>query len=295
MTIKVAVVANCQARPLARILPLLNSDIEITNTAIVHLLKNEQEAEFSQILQNSDIIIAQQVADNYPCEFVRQNQLRDQYGDKVVSIINLYYSGYTPDLRYLRIPGLGTLRGPLGDYHNQTIFQSWREGLSPEKVIERVQSIEYNREKYQAISGASLAKLRKREQTASVDIVDYIESKLSDKRLFFSFNHPSMLLLEKMMRSMLVQLGVSITTSLPSLSLGEALDQFIPPVNCFSKEQLNINFECSGIFRGVEFDCTADGQVSTGGRLDYSLHSVVHAYYDIYEKNRALIEEKDIK
>jgi len=142
--IKVVVVGNCQARPLAKLLESLNPRITVTTTAIVHLLKNEQWDEYRQAFEEADLIVSQLVFDTYPCEFVRTNYLKECYGEKVVSIVNLYFTGYTPDWFYIRIPGKGTLRGPMGDYHNRTIMKSWREGVSVHVAASRLRDPEYN-------------------------------------------------------------------------------------------------------------------------------------------------------
>ena len=166
---KVAILANCQARPLATLLTEIQPDIEISSMGIVHLIKDEQEAEYSEALASADVIIAQQVATNYPCQFVTTNRLRETYGDKVMSIVNLYYAGYNPEIMYLRLQG-GTLGGPLGDYHLKSIVQSWGAGIDISDCINNCVSVEYNQALFAGIAEQSLLELKRREAETSISI-----------------------------------------------------------------------------------------------------------------------------
>lgn len=128
--LKIAVVANCQARPIAFLFENALDGVEVVTVAIVHLLKDEQACEYESYFKNADFIVTQKIADNYPCQFIRTSELRKQYSQKIIEIPNLFYSGYNPELRYYRIPGKGTLNGPLGDYHNELLFEAWSQGRS---------------------------------------------------------------------------------------------------------------------------------------------------------------------
>lgn len=103
-TIHVAVLGNCQARPIATLLPLYNPAITVTCVDVVHLLRDEDAPQYAQALRQADVILAQHVADTYPCSFVRNSELVRQYGHKVIFWINLYFRGYNPEL-FIPAPG----------------------------------------------------------------------------------------------------------------------------------------------------------------------------------------------
>ena len=126
---KIAVIANCQARPIATLLPEIAPNVEISSVGIVHLLKDQNESEYEPALHEADYIIAQQVAANYPCQFVTSSRLREKYGSKVIPIVNLYYAGYNPEIMYMRLQG-GTLGGPFGDYHLKQILLAWNKAIT---------------------------------------------------------------------------------------------------------------------------------------------------------------------
>lgn len=128
--LKLAVIANCQARPIAFLLENAFDNVKVVTTAIVHLLKDEQAEEYEQHFASADFIITQKIADNYPCQFIQTATLRKKYSHKIIEIPNLFYRGYNPELKYYRIPGQGTLTGPMGDYHNELILNRGPMGIA---------------------------------------------------------------------------------------------------------------------------------------------------------------------
>jgi Polysaccharide biosynthesis enzyme WcbI len=282
---KVVVVGNCQARPLAKILSVLNADIEITAVAIVHLLKSEQAEDYLPFFEEADFIVAQLVADNYPCDFVRTPVLKEVYGDKLISIVNLYYAGYNPELIYIRQGSAGTLKSPLGEYHNKTFLDTWKEGGTVEKALKRHFEIQYNEEKYSSLIAESLDELKRREKLVDIAITDLIEGNLAKERLFFTFNHPCMSLLVNMAKRILTRAGLKISAPESVSLLKEPLDKIIVPVNPFVKKSLALQFEDVSTVKGVECIFESDGNVTVSGYREYRLPEIAEKYFKIYDKN----------
>lgn len=281
--IKIVVVGNCQARPIAELLQKLSCNVEVTKIAIVHLLKSEQEHEYKTFFEDSDHIIAQSVADNYPCEFVRTSRLKDQYGKKVTTIVNLFYSGYTPDWLYIRLPGKGTLKGPMGDYHNQTITESWLAKKTIDEATSLVLDKEYNKEKFSDLSISSLDDLRKREDSVDIGISDYIDENMLSKRLFFTFNHPCMSLLLEYVIRILSFLSLDIVNELTTPK--EPLDQFIPAINA----GLDFKFQSDSLYKGVDVISIHGDEVSIGRSRLYDLKQLTTLFYKVYSFNRDVV------
>jgi len=285
---KVVVAGNCQARPLAQLLSKLNPEITITATPIVHLLQPDDEAAFRPALDEADIIITQLIADSYPCEFIRTNRLRERYGDKVKTILNLYFNGYNPDLRYLRHPTVGTLRGPLGEYHNQTIMTGWMLGISQQLVVKWLNDPFYNQQEYALASQASLAELKKREELVDVPIVDCIEAGYQQERFFFTFNHPSAALLARYAQQIsLSLLGNQVEVS-NELVKKEFLDQLIPKIppglgHCTQSQSLS---------KGQEVLSVNGAKIELGAEKNYTDEELVALFYQIYSENADFIREK---
>lgn len=274
---KIVVVGNCQARPLAMAFEKLSDKVVVTTIAIVHLLQSEQFEEYREDFENADFIIAQLVADNYHCDFVRTNFLKERYGNKVISIINLYFTGYTPDWFYIRIPGQGPLRGPMGDYHNKTILESWKRGLPVDEAKKLLLDVSYNA-RYLNEKDQSLFELSVREAKADVKIVDYITREMMNSRLFFVFNHPSANLLVAYAKRILSKIYIDFSDLIIDFDGKEPLSIFSPlvnPVADFIESDSYYSF-------GVDIDIK-DGTIVMGPSVRYCPKNLVAKFYDVYD------------
>lgn len=279
---KVVVVGNCQARPIATLLEAMSDEIEVTKIAIVHLLNSDQEEEYKPFFEEADHIIAQLVTPNYPCEFVRTESLKEKYGDKVTTIVNLFFRGYSPDWRYVRIPGKGTLKGPMGDYHNQTILESWLKGLKVEDTIELLKNVEYNTQQYGSVVKESLKELGIREINVDVKICDYIRSEMFNQRLFFTFNHPTKALLTECSMRLLKAIKLKVTST--NRMQKEPLNQLIPVLNC----GVGFDFPLGCKHKGLTFELIGE-QIKLGKSKEYDDFELVSSFYQVYSKNTEVI------
>lgn len=216
---KVVVVGNCQARPIAALLEAMSDEIEVTKVAIVHLLQNDQEQEYAPFFEDADVIIAQLVAPNYPCEFVRTELLENSYSNKLVKIVNLFCYADTPYLRNLP-KKLRGVESPFGDYHFPTVFECWEKGEDINTAV-----LALNKQGSTAKQTDSYDELAVRELQADVAIVDYIKN--SKQRLFHTFNHPCNSLLLEYSRRILNCLNIKEKKS-SYHSTGDFLGQFVP-------------------------------------------------------------------
>jgi hypothetical protein len=284
---KIVIIGNCQARPLKSIIELISDEVEVIGTPIVHLLKDENKAETDALLTAADTIVTQVIADNYPCQYIQTNKLKALYSDKLLTILNLFYSGYTPDWLYIRVPGKGTLGGPMGDYHNLTIIEAWLAGKTTEQTTHLLCDVEFNKDKYLPQAEASLRELSNRESQANVPIVDFISDNLKKERLFFTFNHPSVFLLKEYARRILEALDIKYSKSKLLQSMPEPLNQFIPVLN----PGVGFDFLIAKEFKGVAVKNTADG-ITSNGPCVYTPEQLVQSYFDIYSSNQDLIKDK---
>lgn len=278
---KIAILANCQARPLATLIAEIQPEIQISTLGIVHLLRDHDEAEYEQALHDADFIIAQQVAANYPCQFVTTARLREKYGEKVLSIVNLYYAGFNPEIMYMRLQG-GTLGGPLGDYHLKSVAHSWMSGDSISKCIENCSDIEFNKNLFEGVAEQSLLELKRREAETSIPIVDFIEQHQSVSKLFHVMNHPVNDLLIEYAKRIVTQLGFPK----PEVNLAkrpEYLGPFQLPSNAYSHAHLQLEYTEVAYYQGLKFEKLTDGPIKYSGSYRYQLPELVEAYYALYD------------
>lgn len=284
--IKISVIGNCQARPIATLLELLYCNVDITVTAIVHLISDEKEKDYIPFFCEADFIITQLVADNYPCKFLSTSRIKGEYGSKVITMPNLFYRGYTPDLRYVRIPGQGTLKGPLGDYHSEVILKSWLDGKSVTELHERMCSVEYWELMFGNVHKESLNELKVRESGLDVALASEIEMNKSKTRLFYTFNHPTLKLLILLVNK-LAEL-IKLTSKTGSVVLPpEPLNQLVPPMSKFTSLQLDLPITSSPVYKGL----MKQSESLYRGKAFYEPVEIYEEFYRHYDLNAELINE----
>lgn len=286
--IKIAIVGNCQARPMAQIIATLCSNIEVVTIAIVHLLKNEEKKNFDRSFQIADFIFAQRVADNYPCTFVRTDDLKNKYGKKVIVWPNIFYRGYNPELIYLRNVDRQPLAGPLGDYHNQTFVEGWKNGIGTEETLKLHRSIDYNRDKYGNVPSDSLAELSMRETDCDITISKYIEKRLNRSRLFFTFNHPTLELLVYVAKALVDHVGIRHQQfRLPDNS--EPLGLVQPPPNPWVRQHYGLVHNGTQGWKGLRVDGINLNTVKLGSGQLYNDEEIINIFFQIYSANKSIL------
>jgi len=286
--IKVVVIGNCQARPIATLLEQMGVKVEVIKIAIVHLLSNEQKNEYEHFFKDADFIIAQVIADNYPCSFVTTKYLKVHYPGKVINIVNLYFSGYMPELRYIRLNGKGTLRGPLADYHNQTIYDCWKEKQTQQYTHARLEDSVFNKNKYGLLFEKSLSELSCREGATDIRIVNFIKNNLHIQKLFFTFNHPSLNLLIEYVKEILVFIDIKYTLQ-PVSCIKEPLGQFTAPINIHIKDLIDIEFKDITVFKGLARIDSPEGFIYKGFK-DYTSEEFISESFINYDKNESFLD-----
>jgi hypothetical protein len=265
---KIVIVGNCQARPIATLLEKMSSEVEVTKVAIVHLLKSEQENEYKEAFEEADHIVTQLIASNYPCEFVRTNDLKNKYGNKVTTIVNLYFKGEHPDWVYIRDEQHNSLIGPLYEYHNLTILKCWFAGKSATETEKYLMNVEYNHSEFENERNKSFEQLQVKERLADVKICNFIKD---NEQLFWTFNHPKHELLYEYAKNIYSHIFNNQYTDVKSVK--EPLGKIRLPSNI-------INNKVDHIFDGFSVD-----------NKKYDLADVIENFFNLYNENKFLVSK----
>jgi hypothetical protein len=286
----IAMIGNCQARPLAEMMKAVY-DVTIETIAIVHLLRGDQEREYAGAFEKADVVLAQSVSDSYPCEFVRRNALVDRYGEKVFVWTNLYFSGYNPELMYVRPRAGAHVVGPLGDYHLAPIVSGYQEGLSVEQSAKRLGDSDWSRLQYEGAAERSLLELRLRESQAGAPVADLVETHWTSRRLFYTFNHPSAFLLLEYAHRIGSRLGLTVKRKAGWSPFNEPLGKFVVPINRFVLEAYQVSVDDSPAFRGIGVDFDNEGKPNPQLRQTrhYSADELTECFYRVYDSVRDVI------
>lgn len=282
LSIRIGVIGNCQARPLGTTLAESIAGIQIDGTVVVHLARDEDADRDLAALESADLVLAQRVADDYPTRFVRTEELRGVFGDRLLVWPNLYYRGYNPELIYLRDADHRPLQGPLGDYHLSVVHEAWKSDLSIEEAVRRLRSVDHNAERFADVPEQSLVELVQREQDCDVRMSDWLAEHRWTRRLFFTFNHPSRVALDELVRRIAQTAGLPD----PAPSGGdvpfEPLGRWRAPLNPWVRSTFAPTFEDDGDFVGCDVELAGRETRALAPPVRWDVPRLVERYYETY-------------
>lgn len=266
---KLLVIGNCQARPLNNILLAAAPDLEKTPTIILHLAQGDSPDLHRRALDEADLILAQVTANHFAVPYLASNALRKTHGDKVLVWPNLFFSGQQPYLRYVTHKTAGRLPGPIESLHDLRILRDWlrTRGADPLPQLDAPDYVE-------TVTRASLAEIETREMGCDLRISDVIRAEYRERRLFFTFNHPSNWLLGRLAERILDRIGrpVKIDENAPR----EYLARYITP-------SIWMDLDAPGAtFMGTAMDLNAPGKALPTEMRSYTgpeLRAAFHACY----------------
>jgi len=286
---RVTVIANCQARPVADYLRLLGRDVEIVDIIITHLAKESDAARLESAAANSDFIFAQLVQPNYPIELVRSSTLKERYGDRVLLWPNIFFKGQTPDLCYITAASGARVVGPLGDYHSRPLMDAFLAGQSVENAERGLLQGDFDTSGLTDLVDSSLDELRRREQLCEVGVTDLIAEFWRERRCFFTFNHPAAELMLAVAGRLLSRADKPPKLVLQGSHVGEPLSPFVPPTWPAIADALQLKFPTSTSSRGVPVAFPGGRTLLGSGAAYYSSIDLVKMFFHCYEAQRNLL------
>ena len=240
---KIILIGNCQVTPLSTLLKTIYQ-IETIQVISAHLAQDQDAEAVEANIQQADLIITQHIHDHYPRQFLHTSRLKQINRIKVLTIPNLFYRGYTPDLRYVRLNQGGTLTGPLGDYHSSIILDNWLEGCSDITLEELYRDPGQWKQRYEQTAKDSMTELKKRELELDIKMSDFIEQKQAQTRLFHTFNHPSKRLLVRLAKRIgrAAQFNKNEQVRGKLNQINDGLNRIQIPIHPFVKQHLGLSF-----------------------------------------------------
>ena len=281
-SLKIVVVGNCQARPIGYCLSKYNKNFNILEPLIVHLLTNSDIEVINHTLIEADVIVSQQLNKSYHIECLRTENLKQQYGAKLVVIPNIFLTKYCPDLVYISSPDLGRLPSMLDIYHSRIIFEAWSSNENIASTISRLDDKDYWNNEYRDNVSKSISELEKRDMESDITVSDIIENVSEKDRPFFTFNHPSNRVLAALSKRILMHINEPWTSNLNINR--EPLSSIIAPIFEGAKKAFDYKFDGPSYCVGFK-PILNDGEVvSRGIRKIMSNRDFVEYSFDLYDR-----------
>jgi len=283
MGARVSVIGNCQGSPLAEMLRLFFK-CEIVHILPVHKAGVLSEEKLDSAIAGSDYVLSQELHETFPLQWLRTSALKERSDSKLLVWQNLYFRGYNPELVYLR-PAKGRhYCGPLGDYHIEDVVRGYQKGLAVTEVAAELEDVELNAARYSGVLGSTLEQLRAREKNTVTPVADFIEERCWDRRLFYTFNHPSNALLFRVAVAIGNVIGLRPMEKFRNDIINEKLNEILVPLNSVVRDRAKPTLSDWPLFTGLKFVLSSPCKVTNlKERQFYSRTELVEAFYRIYD------------
>jgi len=269
--IKVVVAGNCQARPISELFEEVPGFI-VSPPIVLHLSRPHDLKKHLVTFEWADFIFAQRTDARFPCSWLRTKELRKRYGKKVVVWPNIFFSGQQPYLRYLTHQNIGRILGPIEAMHDLRIFSEWVLGMREQEGCVSPFGADY----VLKVAQLSLTNLLERENDCDIIISDVIRSE-GARKLFFTFNHPTRFLLEKIFDRMLERTPVQVS------DFNQRSDE---PLGMYRVPSTWDSNGLDTVFQGREYILEDDRQISLGSTRSYTHSELRQAFFDCYNHYR---------
>ncbi|MEI6334663.1 MAG: WcbI family polysaccharide biosynthesis putative acetyltransferase [Methylococcaceae bacterium] len=270
------VIANCQSGPIGTIISSMSQKLKYKPVKPIYLVNATDLIDYDKVIETTEIIIHQPIGLKFNQFAIEKIKLR--FPDKLyISFPSLYFLGYWPGMMYLRKPGGGTMKGILGDHHDQRIVSAFLEGKSvmqtTQLLSEPVQNDFFEKE---------FLKLKTREESLDVKSSKFLIENFQRTKLFHVMNHPSnYLLIHVAMQIMKCLDIIPDKVSLENINKQrEYLNTFIAPVDIGVRRAIDITFKCDGNYYFI----------SDNGSKKWTLKEYLDASFMIYENESNLAE-----
>ena len=215
---KILFYGNCQMEAINQI---LNLNINIYEISIIECFSTDiNENDFKKIIKKSNLIITQMIHENYRNKhYLSTKYILDHCTQqtKIIFINNLHFEYYYFDLKFVKKKETFIEEPSL--YHYNQLIEYYKGGYPIEyylKYIVNVPDLISNQD-LENIANSSLNELEKRHNDIlkfvskfnknvfieTINITSFIRENYKNKLLFYTFNHPTKFLLQKMCQDIL--------------------------------------------------------------------------------------------
>jgi len=207
--IKIAILANCQGAILKMLLQKhLGNNVRFLNIPRIDTVRENSDVLDSiySNLNEIDYILTQPLSDSFGV--LSTNNIKKNINKSIIVFPNIHFSGFHPEMFYLKHQNLNANRDFMVDYHDSIILYGYLNGIN-KKIISNTfyEKSFYTTEVLDKINTISLENLMEKEKICDIQISDMISSKAVKETLFYSMNHPSSYLLNIMAKRVLKKLN----------------------------------------------------------------------------------------
>lgn len=265
-------------------LHMANPELEIARLQPVFVMQNSDKDAVYSKFREADLVLTQRISDEYNLDWIASNEVRREFGAKVAVWPNIYFDGYFPGVQYIYLAKWGKLPSPLGEYHFGQVHSAHAAGKTVQQAVNDFAGEALFETSPNPIDG-SLDELRAREADVDVPISDAIAGSLAVSRLFYTPNHPVNGLLGVMLKRLAARADIKFDTE-KAVAAPYRLDDCYIAASPAIVNRFKLPFDQKAVYRGREIVAIEPHTVTLGGACDYDSHSLVEAFYRLYDAVR---------
>ncbi|HEY9623077.1 MAG TPA: WcbI family polysaccharide biosynthesis putative acetyltransferase [Crinalium sp.] len=239
---------NCQVEPIKRCLeanPIFRSTYETLQLECFWLTQ-EDVPRLEGCVQSIDLFIHQPISDNYKGIYqlsTRHLKSLLRPGSIAISIPVAYFTGYNPEMVYLKDKDGNKVDGPFL-LHDANILKLYAQGKTVQETMIAIQDDNFYPANYVLTNfKRTLSELQRREADIDIKISDFIKRNYQSFRLFHTINHPGSLVIAAITKAILDMIGIPPNReSLTSFCNSEVLDVLYFPIYPAIAKGLGLSF-----------------------------------------------------
>jgi hypothetical protein len=200
------ILGNCQISGLAKCMRVMNPSLEIESIGMSSIEKDVDYVRDQ--LRRSDLVFLQTNAKN------RFAELFSDESDRVLLYPRIYFAAYHPDIVYLQSAGR-LVETSLGHYNSKLVLAGYLKGLTVRETTALFNRKVFQRIGYLDAWASALSVFLRDFRQTSLTLHDAPSKWLRRGCFMYSINHPKLLVLADLARTMLLARGLEVRTSNP--------------------------------------------------------------------------------
>lgn len=187
MTMKIGVLFHCQHQNVANALRCLVPDAEVASFELVTLNTPQAHEEAAASLRHSDLLVT--TLDGPTDGPWVSDALRPSVG-QLISLPLIVFTGFHPDVLYVKLPDGSNLDGPTHAYHSRIVIAAFLGSLGRDETIDLFNRLTYHKLGYFEEYDRAVTYLVTRFGAAGVDVAPYLARWRSRGCFMHNVNHP---------------------------------------------------------------------------------------------------------
>jgi hypothetical protein len=204
--LQIALIGNCQVQSLGFLADLMldGAEIRTFDYSEPYSRSEENRRVFADGLANCDLIVAQTAL----MTFTNERDLRERYGNKLITIANFYFRGLFPDSCYI-----GDFEHRVAEplaVHSVLVLDAFRRGLSERAALRQFDIAALEKLDLLNAWSESMDEMRRREANGVVNVpgADFMEDACRRYPAFLTMNHPTVALLADYLHEVFAFAGI---------------------------------------------------------------------------------------